>query len=111
MDKCGSCNNHYPPEAFMLNGKKYKTCATCLIKKAEKRAEKKASPDNNVNIPEVILLEDLSEYFAGLTDNLENNMGVKTAPRISTWHENVGTLYFSCSQCNELARDYKDFPQ
>ncbi|CAG8485882.1 13489_t:CDS:1, partial [Dentiscutata heterogama] len=77
MDKCSSCNNHYPHEAFMLNRKKYKTCATCLIKKAEKRAKKKALPDdNNVNIPEVILLEDLSEYFAGLTDNLENNMGL-----------------------------------
>ncbi|CAG8718190.1 18943_t:CDS:2, partial [Racocetra fulgida] len=39
--------------------------------------EKKPLPDdNNVNIPEVISLEDLSEYFAGLTDNLENNMGL-----------------------------------
>ncbi|CAG8698409.1 386_t:CDS:1, partial [Gigaspora rosea] len=59
MNKCGSCNNHYLPEAFMLNGKKYKTYAICLIKKAEKRAEKKASPDINVNILEVISLEDL----------------------------------------------------
>ncbi|CAG8803935.1 2352_t:CDS:2 [Cetraspora pellucida] len=154
MDKCSSCNNHYPPEAFMLNGKKYKTCVTCLIKKAEKRAKKKALPDdNNVNIPEVISLEYLSEYFAELTDNLENNMGlyftvqvdiadmpilvnqnfniklianiiinyieesdgyswvVKTAPHISTCHENVGTFYFSYSQCNKLARDYKESNQ
>ncbi|CAG8683037.1 13936_t:CDS:2 [Cetraspora pellucida] len=151
MDKCSFYNNHYPPEAFMLNVKKYKTYVTCLIKKAEKRAKKKALPDdNNVNIPKVISLEDLSEYFAGLTDNLENNMGlyftvqvdiadipilvnqnfnikliantivnyieesdgyswvVKTAPRISTCHENIGTFYFSCSQCNELACDYKE---
>ncbi|CAG8693327.1 1136_t:CDS:2, partial [Cetraspora pellucida] len=32
----------------------------------------------------------------------------KTAPRMSTCYENVGTFYFGCSQSNELARDYKE---
>ncbi|CAG8799257.1 20920_t:CDS:2 [Cetraspora pellucida] len=145
MEKCTSCTCKYSPEAFVLNGKVNKTCATCLTNKAKTRADKKTIPDHN-QIIETILLNNLNEYVIELMDSLENNMGlsftihvdvnmfdqncsiksianmiinnieegdsyswvVKTAPRMSACHENVSTFYFSCSQSNKLACDYKE---
>ncbi|CAG8518697.1 4758_t:CDS:2 [Racocetra fulgida] len=63
-----------PPENFKLHGKVYKTCATCLIKKAEKRVDKKTAPNHN-NI-ETIILNNLTEYVIELIDSFENNSGL-----------------------------------
>ncbi|CAG8842941.1 730_t:CDS:2, partial [Gigaspora margarita] len=47
-----------------------------------------------------------------IVNNIEEGDGyswvVKTAPRMSTCHENIGTFYFGCSQSNKLARNYKE---
>ncbi|CAG8668807.1 44591_t:CDS:2, partial [Gigaspora margarita] len=121
---------------FILEGKNYKTCATCLIKK---RANKKTLPDYNHNI-EIISLKDLNKYVIELIDNIENNTGVSftiqvdidisdqnlsmklianmiidsieegDAPRISTCYKNVGAFYFAYSQSNELAFIHIDNP-
>ncbi|CAG8464303.1 19588_t:CDS:2 [Gigaspora margarita] len=145
MKKCTSCTCQHPPEAFVLDGKSNKTCATCLTKKAKTRADKKTIP-NHKQIIETIPLNDLNEYVVELMDSLENSMGlfftiyvdinmsdqncsiksianmivnnieegdgyfwvVKTAPRISTCNENIGTFYFGCSQSSKLACDYKE---
>ncbi|CAG8667595.1 2448_t:CDS:1 [Racocetra persica] len=71
IEKCNSYTQKYPSENFKLHGKVYKTCATCLIKKAEKKADKKTIPDHN-NI-KTILLDNLNKYVIELIDSLENN--------------------------------------
>ncbi|CAG8804697.1 12188_t:CDS:2, partial [Racocetra fulgida] len=52
---------------FVLNGKRNKTCATCLTNKAKTRADKKTIHDDN-QIIETILLNDLNEYVIELMD-------------------------------------------
>ncbi|CAG8788546.1 16216_t:CDS:1, partial [Cetraspora pellucida] len=63
----------YPPEAFVLNGKVNKTCATCLTNKAKTKANKKTILDHN-QIIKTISLNDLNEYVIELMDSLENNI-------------------------------------
>ncbi|KAF0546075.1 ATP-dependent DNA helicase pif1 [Gigaspora margarita] len=144
MKKCTSCTRQHPPEAFVLDRKSNKTCATCVTNKAKTRADKKTIP-NHKQIIETIPLNNLNEYVVELMDSLENSMGlfftiyvdvnmsdqncsiksianiivnnieegdsyfwvVKTAPRISTCNENIGTFYFGYSQSSKLACNYK----
>ncbi|CAG8729908.1 22837_t:CDS:1 [Cetraspora pellucida] len=71
-EKCTSCSCQYPPEAFVYNRKTYKTCADCLVKKANHRAIKNTTLGGDTqNDVELISLKDLSEYITESIENLE----------------------------------------
>ncbi|KAF0527756.1 ATP-dependent DNA helicase pif1 [Gigaspora margarita] len=75
--ECTSCSRHRPLEAFVYEGKTYKTCAECLTKKAKKRAVKNSMlRDDTQNNVESISLKDLSEYVTESIKNLEPNTGL-----------------------------------
>ncbi|CAG8801876.1 12394_t:CDS:1, partial [Dentiscutata erythropus] len=72
--------HHYPPESFILKGKAYKTCANCLIFKAEKR--RKLDNDSTQTTIETISAQSLSNYIANLISNIENNSRILFEIRI-----------------------------
>ncbi|RIB05231.1 hypothetical protein C2G38_2047772 [Gigaspora rosea] len=77
MVKCNSCNNDLQPEAFFHKRKTYKTCATCLISRAEKRIAKKNLDNTTMTTTiESIAPQTLSDYIAELISNAENNNGI-----------------------------------
>ncbi|CAG8757322.1 20857_t:CDS:2, partial [Gigaspora rosea] len=67
-----------------------------------------------VEITDISVLDDQSFKMIAnmIAHNIEEGDGytwtIKTAPRLSTCYENVGTFYFGCSQSYKLARDYKE---
>ncbi|CAG8555578.1 26257_t:CDS:2 [Dentiscutata erythropus] len=72
INKCSSCAHYYPPENFIYKGKTYKTCAKCLISKAEKRI--KLEKNNVKTTPiETILSQVLCDYVAKLILNIEGD--------------------------------------
>ncbi|CAG8750106.1 15127_t:CDS:2 [Dentiscutata erythropus] len=87
MIKCTSYKHQYPSEAFVLDGKTYKTCATCLTNKAKTRANKKTISDHNQTI-ETIPLNDLNEYVMELIESLENDI----SSNLQNQHFNKQTL-------------------
>ncbi|CAG8732494.1 18720_t:CDS:2, partial [Racocetra fulgida] len=60
--------------------KTYKTCANCLINKAEKR--KKLDTNNTQPIMETISTQFLCNYIENLISNVENNNGISFEIRI-----------------------------
>ncbi|CAG8752802.1 6709_t:CDS:2, partial [Racocetra fulgida] len=98
-----------------------KTCAKCLITKAEKRAKKRAENANVEDIPmEKISFKEISDYITNSIEQNENpinfriildenilsiaDINIKLMAKLI----GVGNAYFVCSQSNEIKREYVD---
>ncbi|KAF0472460.1 hypothetical protein F8M41_025027 [Gigaspora margarita] len=87
MNKCFSCAHHYPPENFIYKGKTYKTCAKCLISKAEKRINLEKNNIETTPI-ETISSQALCDYVAKLILDVESNNGISFEIRIDL-HDDI----------------------
>ncbi|CAG8615828.1 17779_t:CDS:1 [Racocetra persica] len=71
-EKYTFCSRQCLSEAFVYNGKTYKICADCLVKKANQRAIKNTTLGSDTqNDVESISLKDLSKYITESIENLE----------------------------------------
>jgi hypothetical protein len=83
MKTCTSCTRKLPDEAFIRNGKLFKTCSACLSKKG-KGAKKKVTPAVDVQtgstteaLVETVDFKELSDYVADATTDLEPDAKVE----------------------------------
>ncbi|CAG8699566.1 8743_t:CDS:2, partial [Dentiscutata erythropus] len=90
MVKCNSCNNNLQSEAFL---KTYKTCAACLISRAEKRIAKKNLDNSTATTTtiESIALQTFSDYVAKLISNTENNNEISVETHLDL-HDDIFSI-------------------
>ncbi|CAG8837353.1 29183_t:CDS:2 [Gigaspora margarita] len=87
MNKCSFCAHHYLPENFIYKGKTYKTCAKCLISKAEKRINLEKNNIKTTPI-ETISSQALCNYIAKLILDVESNNEILFEIRIN-FHNDI----------------------
>ncbi|CAG8582761.1 7793_t:CDS:2 [Cetraspora pellucida] len=81
-ETCSSCKHSLLLEDFIYNKKLYKTCASCLTKKSNKKVEKQLLLNNNEfegqleNEIEKISFANIIEYISNKIANLEENSSI-----------------------------------
>ncbi|CAG8660191.1 2192_t:CDS:1, partial [Ambispora gerdemannii] len=79
MNFCTTCKHTLPAEAFLYEGKVFKTCSSCLIARSRKRIEKQSSANSHQSkreeeaAYEKMSFFEIVEYITSKTANLEQN--------------------------------------